>query len=251
MKPDRARALLPLLVNGELGPLRRWLLARHLARCPSCMAALEELHALRTAIRTSLTVHRAPPDLAARIGAALPRELPPPQPVRSRRAPLAFGGTALAGCAAGIALTLLFTHAQPTADPLEAQVVASHVRSLLAEHLTDVPSSDRHMVKPWLTARLDFAPMVRDLGAEGFPLLGGRLDYLDGHDAAAVVYRRDRHIINLFMLPATGQPDAAPRLETRRGFNIIRWRQAGLGYVAVSDVEAAQLETFVHLLREP
>ena len=122
------------------------------------------------------------------------------------------------------------------------------VRSLMADHLTDVASEDRHTVKPWLSARLDLSPVVKDLKADGFPLIGGRLDYVEGHPAAALVYRRDRHVINLFAFIANDTADAPLRLASRDGFNVIRWRMGGVTYVAVSDVEAAQLQQFVRLV---
>jgi anti-sigma factor RsiW len=119
----------------------------------------------------------------------------------------------------------------------------------MASHLTDVETSDRHTVKPWLSARLDLSPVVRDFAAEGFPLAGGRLDYIDGHDAAAMVYRRDRHIINLFAFRAPGPAEDAPVQTARDGFNVVRWRMGGLSYAAVSDLEMPQLLMFARLVR--
>jgi anti-sigma factor RsiW len=191
-------------------------------------------------------VHRAPPALAMRIASALPREAPPPP----SRQPLRFGfaGAALAGGFAGVALTMAMTRVTPSPDPMVAEVVADHVRSMMADHLTDVATSDQHTVKPWLSARLDLSPVVKDFATEGYPLVGGRLDYIDGHRAAAIVYRRDKHVINLFALVSDNGPDTAPAQEFRNGFNVIRWRMGGLAYVAVSDVEAAQLLAFVRLV---
>ncbi|MBS0638601.1 MAG: anti-sigma factor [Proteobacteria bacterium] len=247
MNHKTAMTLLPAGADGQLGPFRRFLLDRHIARCTSCRAEQEALHALSTVVRTSLPVHRAPPSLAARIGAALPREAPP-EPVRTRLLwpQLGFGvGGALAGAA--LTLALMWTPAAP--DRLATEAVANHVRSMLADHLTDVTTSDQHTVKPWLSARLDFSPVAKDFTASGYPLVGGRLDYIDGHQAAAIVYRRDRHIINLFVYPSN-EADALPRMEQRDGFHIVRWRSGGLKYIAVSDVEAAQLQGFVTLVRQ-
>jgi anti-sigma factor RsiW len=246
MKHDHAKHLLPAYVDRQTGPVWRFLLSRHVASCPSCLAELEALQAMRTALRTNLPVHRAPPALAMRIASALPREAPPP--VRRPWFRPGFAGAAMAGGFAGVVLTLLVTRATPSADPLVADVVADHVRSMMADHLTDVATSDQHTVKPWLSARLDLSPVVKDFVAEGFPLIGGRLDYVDGHRAAAIVYRRDKHVINLFAFVADEQSDAAPKLESRDGFNVVRWRMGGLTYVAVSDVEAAQLLAFVRLV---
>jgi anti-sigma factor RsiW len=239
---------LPAYADGEIGPVRSLLLRRHIARCPSCLAELEALQSTRDALRTNLTVHRAPPALAMRIASALPRQAPPP--VARRSLPLfGFGGSALAGGLAGIALTLAVTRTTPVrTDRLAADAVASHIRSMMADHLTDVPTSDRHTVKPWLSARLDLSPVVKDLVADGYPLVGGRLDYVDGHRAAAIVYHRDKHVINLFALVSDDPGDAPPRQESRDGFNIVRWRQGGVSYVAVSDVEASQLLTFARLV---
>jgi RNA polymerase sigma factor (sigma-70 family) len=158
--------------------------------------------------------------------------------------------SAEAGGLAGILLTLTVTLTRLSAppDPMIADVVADHVRSLMADHLTDVATSDRHTVKPWLSARLDLSPRVKDFATEGFPLVGGRLDYVQGHRAAAIVYRRDKHIINLFAFVSEHHADAPPKQESYNGFNIIRWRMDGLSYIAVSDVEAVQLQAFVRLV---
>jgi anti-sigma factor RsiW len=245
MNHERARALLPAAADGQLSFIRRWVLDRHIARCPSCLAETEALLALRTSLRTHLTVYRTPPALAARIASALPREAPP---VTARPFRLHYAGTALAGCLAGVALTLAVTRWPAPPDPLLGDVVADHVRSLMADHLTDVATSDQHTVKPWLSARLDLSPVVRDFAAEGYPLVGGRLDYVDGHRAAAIVYRRDKHVINVFAFVANGPDDVGPDLRTRDGFNVITWQSGGLRYAAVSDVEAGQLMALVRLI---
>jgi anti-sigma factor RsiW len=246
MNHDRAKHLLPAFADRQTGPLRRFFLSRHVAACPSCLAELEAIQAMRSAMRTHLPVHRASPALAMRIASALPREAPP----STRRQPLrlGFAGAAMAGGLAGVALTLLVTRVTPSPDLMVTDVVADHVRSMMANHLTDVPTSDQHTVKPWLSARLDLSPVVKDFVADGYPLVGGRLDYVDGHRAAAIVYRRDKHVINLFAFMAGDRSESAPHLESRDGFNVVRWRMDGLSYVAVSDVEAAQLMAFVRLV---
>jgi anti-sigma factor RsiW len=247
MNHERAQLLLPAFADRQLGPIRRYLLGRHIARCPSCLTQLEAIQTMRTAIRTNLPVHRAPPALAMRIAAALPREAPPP--VRQRPVRLGFAGAAMAGGFAGVALTLAVTGLTPRADTLASDVVADHVRSMMADHLTDVATSDRHTVKPWFAARLDLSPEVKDFAAEGYPLVGGRLDYVDGHRAAAIVYRRNQHVINLFAFVSEDRTDAAVKQESRDGFNIVRWRMGGVTYVAVSDVEGAQLQAFARLVQ--
>lgn len=202
---------------------------------------------MQAAVRTKLPYHRAPPGLAARIGAALPREEAPPIARPWFRIPaISLAGTGLAGALAGVALTVLVMGGQD--DPAMA-VIGSHIRSLQAEHLTDVMTSDQHTVKPWLSARLDVSPPVRDLKDEGFPLVGGRMDYVEGHPAAAVVYRRAKHVINLFAWASSGK-DEAFHEETRQGFHVVTWRHAGIRYYAVSDVEADQLAEFAKLVAQ-
>ena len=250
MAADRYAPLLSSALDGELGWFRRWRMARHLAGCPSCAAKLEALQTMQGAIRATLTRHRAPPGLAQRIGNMLPREsvAPPPAPARWRLAPLA--GTGFAGALAGVALTLLVLGGplrQGDAN-LTGAVLDSHIRSLMADHLTDVLTSDQHTVKPWLSARLDVSPNVSDFVAEGFPLVGGREDYIDGHPAAAVVYRHAKHVINLFAWAAPDASDAPFRRQTRQGFNLVSWRHGGIEYVAVSDVEMDQLAAFTRLV---
>lgn len=251
MAPDRYSPLLSAALDGELGRFAQWRMARHLKACPACAAKLEELQTMQGAIRAGLTRHRAPPGLAQRIGNMLPREAPvsvPPVRTWWRFAPLA--GTGFAGALAGVALTLLVLGgpAQRTGGAVTEAVLDSHIRSLMGGHLTDVLTSDQHTVKPWLSAHVDVSPPVSDFVAEGFPLVGGREDYIDGHPAAAVVYRHAKHVINLFAWAAPDAADAPFRRETRQGFNLIRWRHGGIEYVAVSDVEMDQLAAFTRLV---
>jgi len=245
---DRFRQLVQRLADNELGPLRRILATRHIARCASCSAELDSLLAMRAAIRTSLPSHRAPPGLAARIGSALPREQVPPRAQPWFRVPaLRLTGSGLAGALAGVALTVAVLHSGGSDNAMLSAVIGGHVRSMMADHLTDVATSDRHTVKPWLSARLDVSPPVPELAADGYPLVGGRMDYIDGHRAAAIVYRSDKHVINLFAWKTNQLGDSGFRLQENDGFNVISWRADGVAYHAVSDVEANKLERFVQL----
>jgi len=212
---------------------------------------------LGTLIRRHAARHMPPEGLAARIGQAVRAEevvvaaSPTPAPVRRNRGlwqGLAWFGTG-AATAWGLALVLLATPVPPS-DALAEGVTANHVRSLMASHLADVASSDHHAVKPWFAGRLDFSPPVVDLAAEGFPLAGGRLDYLDGRTVAALVYRSGPHVINLFVWPAADAKAQAPVLSARQGYQLVHWAQGGMQAWAVSDLNAAELQNFAALLRE-
>jgi anti-sigma factor RsiW len=162
MNHDRATRLLCAYADRQTGAIRRFLLNCHVARCPCCLAGLETIQAMRTVLHTNLPAHRAPPALATRLAAALSREAPPPVSRRSFPPTLA-AGAAMAGAFAGVALTLAVTRFTPSPDPVVTDVVADHLRSMLADHLTDVATSDQHVVKPWLSARLDLSPVVKEL----------------------------------------------------------------------------------------
>jgi anti-sigma factor RsiW len=205
-------------------------------------------------IRREATRHAPPAALGARIVGGV-READAPGVMSPRRRQprmwrwlqsIALFGAG-AATAWGVALSLLVVPAQ---ELMSEAVTSSHVRSLMGSHLADVHSSDRHTVKPWFAGKLDFSPPVIDLAAEGLPLAGGRLDYLDGRAVAALVYTSGSHVINLFVWPASGDRTVAPELVTRRGYNLVHWTQAGMQAWAVSDVNAAQLHVFAGLVRE-
>ena len=208
---------------------------------------------LGTLIRRHAVRHTPPDGLAERIGQAVRAEAvtaptPVQQPRRGLWQGLAWFGTG-AATAWGLALMLLATP-MPPQDALAEAVTANHVRSLMASHLADVASSDQHTVKPWFAGKLDFSPPVIDLAAEGFPLTGGRLDYLDGRTVAALVYRSGPHVINVFVWPAADAKAQGPVFSTRQGYQLAGWAQGGMQAWAVSDLNAAELRRFASLLRE-
>ncbi|MGH7932050.1 MAG: anti-sigma factor family protein [Candidatus Binataceae bacterium] len=240
--------LLHAYVDGELDLVRNLELERHLAQCPDCPRAYENLRALRTALKDGAVYYAAPAALRARV-----RKLSHDR----RHAPSWRRWTVTRGewpwlitAAAVLAALVVLVRARgPGAPPetLAREAVASHVRSLMANHLADVISSNQHTVKPWFDGKLDFAPVVEDLASDGFPLAGGRLDYFGGQPVAALVYRRRKHFINLFTWPAAHSADTPPRAETIRGYNVIHWSEAGMAYWAVSDLGAAELRQFAGL----
>jgi len=148
-----------------------------------------------------------------------------------------------------VSVALFQTTRAARIEAIVSQVIANHVRSLLASQLVDVVSSDQHTVKPWFDGKIDFAPEVRDLSANGFPLVGGRLDYLDGKTVTALVYHRNKHPINVFITPALTSRGTSPTAATRRGYNVLSWTNNGMKYWAVSDLNQAELREFTEMLR--
>jgi anti-sigma factor RsiW len=232
--PDKSH-LLHAHFDGELDPVNAQAFEAHLKTCPGCAAELSELQVLRGRLADPAVRRAAPPQLRARLEAALAAEAPPRR--AARVLPWALSG-GFASVAAGLAAILLLA---PPQIELADELVADHVRSTLATHLVDVETSDRHTVKPWFNGKIDFAPPVVDLAPQGFPLVGGRLDYLDGRVVAALVYRRNKHVINVFVRPVPNGLQAPALARPHDGYSLVRWTQGGLEFWAVSDVEPADL----------
>ncbi len=246
MNCNEAAALAVAYADGEVEGPRAEAIREHLATCADCAAASGAVLALRARIRAEVPVYRASPALRARVMSAAAGDASPK--VSRERWRWLFGGAA-AGCAATVLAWLVGTALVDwrAGEDLAAEAVAMHVRATLGDHRVEVASSDQHTVKPWLSARLDYSPPVRDLPETGFVLVGGRLDYLDGKHVATLVYRYRDHLVDVFVRPqATRVPAAA--LRTVRGFNVARATGPAFEWVAVSDVSADVLSAFVQKL---
>jgi anti-sigma factor RsiW len=230
------------LLDDELDAGHARTLEAHLRHCSRCASQLQRYKQLQQAL-SSVPLHlTAPVSLRQRIEAALPS---PPKRSPSRLRSTIRGFVMGSAMSAAIAATLVVAVLRPDPDQhLFGDLVTAHVRSLQGEHLTDVRASDQHAVKPWFNGKVAVAPPVVDLALEGFPLVGGRLDYVDGKAVASIVYQRRAHVINVFVTqaPAAGSRDA--ELMTMQGFNIRCWTSLGLEFFAVSDVAADELHEF-------
>lgn len=252
MTCEETRLLLEACVDGELDTIRTLRVEEHMNGCTACRSRYDSHKALHQTIQSRAQYFEAPPYLQARVQNAL-RDAAGNQKTASSTP--ARPGWRYAAIAAGVAFlaistaTLVMLLKRPSASELLAQqVVASHIRSLMANHLMDVPSSDQHTVKPWFNGKLDFAPVVKDLASQGFPLAGGRLDYLAGRPVAALLYKRHQHTINLFQWPSPVSEFNAKAF-TIKGYHVMAWTQSGMAYWAVSDLNPAELDDFVRDLR--
>jgi anti-sigma factor RsiW len=227
--------LLHAYLDHELDTTQRLAVEDHIGGCSKCSESWARLREQKAAVRAAAPYYAAPRELRDSVRRALRAEIET-QP-SSRQVPWRMLAVA-ASLLLAVSVTWNVIQLETRNAALADGVVSSHVRSLLASHLIDVPSSDQHTVKPWFAGQLDFSPVVKDLGAEGFVLAGGRVDYLNGRRVAAVVYRRRLHVINLFTWPAGGGEGKV----SRGGYNVVHWTSAGMTYWAVSDVAAPELE---------
>jgi len=239
-------------LDDELDPVASRAVSNHLASCPSCAAAFERQRRLSESLRRDLEYHRAPDLLRARVMRDA-RSAVRRQGESSR--PAAPSWRWLGAAAAVIAVVggwMVATLPRGRGDDVTArEAVSGHIRSLMANHLTDVASTDQHTVKPWFSGKLDFSPPVTDFAGADYPLVGGRLDYLQGHSVAALVYMHRKHIINVFIWPmASAHEEFAPAV-TQRGFHVIHGTHAGMAYWVVSDLNAEELSGFARMLLAP
>jgi anti-sigma factor RsiW len=239
-------------IDGELDAARAADFERHLASCPQCTSALESQESLRSSIQRAGLYERAPVALRRKVEAQF--RIPGPvaiAPVRARMRPtqwLALAAALIIAFFIGVRL-LPGPVGRGGQTELASAIVDAHLRSLQPGHLVDIVSTDQHTVKPWFDGRVDFAPPVRDLASEGFPLQGGRLDVVKGHQVAVLVYARRKHVVNVFIWPTT-EPDMSPQSGSQLGYNWIDWRKSRMEMCAVSDVSASDLNELHKLLTE-
>lgn len=243
-----AQTLIDGYLDHELDPVRSLEIEGHLHECTICSQNYKDHQDLSEGLKTGSVYFKAPADLEKRIQRSV-RQAAKAESASKWRS---WSWVRIAAPMAAAALVLLilvplFRGPSPD-DILTQEVVSSHIRSLMADHLTDVPSSDQHTVKPWFNGKLDFSPPVEDLAKQGFPLVGGRLDYLNNRPVAALIYQRDKHLINVFIWPSA-QPEVKVISATRQGYNVFHWTKSGMTFWVISDVERNQLEKFVQILK--
>lgn len=250
MNCTETQRLLHAYIDAELDMMDTLEVEQHLQKCPTCLATYNNYQALRTAVKAGSLYFQAPEKLRKHVRSSIPK---------ANKATWIAQAVSWRGLsvAAALLFVMLFTawgvtRFWPTyiaGISLPQDVLAAHVRSLMASHLVDVPSSDQHTVKPWFDGKLDFSPSVVDLAAQGFPLVGGRLDYLDNRPVAAVVYRHQKHIINLFIWPASQDEGSETNTTTLQGYHLIHWTESGMTYWAISDLNLDELQKFVQLVQ--
>ena len=244
MNCTESRELLHAHADNELDVANSLELERHLQTCAVCAAEREAVQSLKKALRESPLRYKAPKSLRNELRRIAPARAD--GTLRSLFQSLLLWKSLAFGAAAFALLVMLIRPGVTGRDQFLEGAISSHVRSLMAEHLTDVASSDQHTVKPWFNGKLDFAPNVNDFAAQGFPLVGGRLDYLNGRAVAALVYRRNKHLINVFVWPAAN--NAISGVQHLRGYSVISREAEGLRYCLVSDLNQQQLAELAGML---
>ncbi len=231
------------LADGELVEAEARDVEEHLRSCPTCRAAHERVLALRTALEQHAPPLAAPDRLRAAVQARLETA-----GIAARR-PVSWRWLAAAAGLIAVIGTWQVAATVSSGRALADQVLASHVRSLMPGHLTDVASTDQHTVKPWFNGRLDYSPAVSDYAGAGFPLIGGRLDYVGGRPVAALVYGRRQHLINVLLWPTGSGPRAGSGALTRQGYHLLHWVGPQYTYWVVSDLATPELHQFAELLQ--
>jgi anti-sigma factor RsiW len=257
MRCDHARERLGALLDGELSSPLRQDVTEHAETCPACARYRDELKELSA--RLPVVRLRAPQGLARRIQARLAVERSEPEGTARLSLPAMIAATTgkwgpalrqmaivLVACIVSVSATWWHMQAVDTQRDIARDVLAAHVRSLLQDATVQVASSSTHNVKPWFAGRLEFTPVVKDLSAEGYQLVGGRLDYVGGRRVAALVYKKRLHQINVFIWP--GNSEVALKLDTADGYNVASWSRGGMTFWAISDLNAGELRELPSLL---
>ncbi|MDQ8732271.1 zf-HC2 domain-containing protein [Bradyrhizobium sp. LHD-71] len=260
MQCDRAHELLGAYRDGELAPEERRAVAGHIGTCRTCSTAVADDERIGRLVKKFGRI-APPPALEPRLRAALDRAEEtslPGKPVETphlgmdapKARALAKRVAALAAaCLVAVMATWWVMDTTRHAEQIEHDILSAHIRSLLQDSPTQVASSDQHVVRPWFAGRADFAPAVKDLTAEGFALLGGRLDYVADRRVAVVVYKRRLHLINVFMWPSSvAATESLAPATSRNGYNLLIWSRNGVSYCAISDLNAAEMRELQHLL---
>jgi anti-sigma factor RsiW len=237
--------LIEAYMDGELDPAQRSGVEAHLKTCKTCEASLTRLRRISEAIHAQALSYEATAELEDRVTKSIQQEAFR----RPSRAPAPFWAWAAVAACVVLSLALAWTLRANRAggSTIAQEVISDHVRSLMGGHLMDVPSTDRHTVKPWFAGKLDFSPDVKDLATEGFRLIGGRLDYLNGHPVAALIFQHQQHVVNLFTWPQPGNKEPPTVSTAQNGYNAIHWSANGMTYWAVADMPPATLQEFAHL----
>jgi anti-sigma factor RsiW len=250
MNCEVTRDLIHAYIDGELDLVRNLEIEKHIRDCQGCLREYKNYKALKSAMSSDSLYFKPPLDLKRRIRSAVRKEVGIAETM-PRMAPWRW--LSIAASLALVTVVIWTLVPVPTFhigdDPLTKEIISGHVRSLMADHLTDVPSSDQHTVKPWFNGKLDFSPPVKDLANNGFPLIGGRLDYIGNKPVAVLVYNRRKHFINLFIWPSTKGSDKGEKTVTRQGYNLIHWAKSGMTYWAVSDLNNRELQEFVQAVQ--
>jgi anti-sigma factor RsiW len=249
MSCRETKPLLNAYVDGELDTAGSLAVETHMRGCTSCLSEVEKLHALASAIENGSLRFKAPAHLKRTIQGAIREANPQPKAsLFSWRWASALASVVLVTALAWTVTTHWARSSEETA--LVNDIVSSHVRSMLANHVTDVASSDQHTVKPWFSGKLNYSPPTKDLTEQGFRLVGGRLDYLENHPVAALVYQRNQHFINLFVWPSSNTGIGQEEQLARQGYNLIHWTQAGMTYWLISELNLPELKECAQLLKQ-
>jgi anti-sigma factor RsiW len=244
MNCQQAKPLIDPYADGELEAAALLELEHHLQSCSACGLTWRNLQSLKKSLKQDALYFTAPDALRQRIKSELPS---PPRSIPERRSWdwnwLTTMMSGLAAACLALLLTVTLT-GRSSEQPLAQEVVSSHIRSLMANHVMDVVSTDQHTVKPWFNGKLDFSPPVKNLAGQEFPLIGGRLDYIGGHSVAALIFQRHKHIINLFIWPTKENDSKTESSPSIQGYNVIHWTETGMTFWAVSDLNEKELMEF-------